>query len=156
MLKVLRRDHFLGHPIHPMLVHFPAALFPTSLLFDLFSLGLGGNTYVKTAFYTMVVGELVALLAAVAGAADYLTELVPGTVMFRVGTVHALFNVVILLLYAFNIGLRLGPTLEASRASVGPLLLSLAGVVLLTISNNLGGRLVYQYGVGVRLTDERR
>lgn len=151
LLKELLEGRLLGHPIHPMLVHFPAALFPTSLLFDLLSSG-GLALFVQVAFYTMAVGETAAIVAAITGAVDYFTKLVPGTAAFRVGTLHALLNVGILLLYGFNLGLRAGAALEAPRTPAGPFLLSIAGVVLLTVSNYLGGRLVYQFGVGVRLT----
>ena len=155
MLKELLAGRLFGHPLHPILVHFPAALFPTSLLFDLLSLIAGEPTFVKVAFYTMVVGEVAAGAAAIAGAIDYFTKLVPGTAAFRVGTLHALLNVGVLLLYGFNLGLRLGPALEVSRTPVRPLLLSVAGVAALTASNYLGGRLVYHYGVGVRLTGQK-
>lgn len=155
MLKELLAGRLFGYPLHPLLVHFPAALFPTSLLFDLLSLTTGEPTFVKVAFFTLVVGEAAAIAAAVAGAVDYFTKLVPGTAAFRVGTLHALLNIGILLLYGFNLGLRLGPALAVSRTPVSPLLLSLAGVALLTASNYLGGRLVYQYGVGVRLAGQK-
>lgn len=151
LLKELLQGRLLGHPIHPMLVHFPAALFPTSLLFDLLTFG-GLALFVQMAFYTIAVGEAAAVIAAVTGAIDYFTKLVPGTAAFRVGTVHALLNAGILALYGFNLGLRVGPALEAPRTPVGPFLLSVAGVVLLTVSNYLGGRLIYHFGVGVRLT----
>jgi uncharacterized membrane protein len=149
LLKELLEGRLLGHPLHPMLVHFPAALFPTSLLFDLFSLGSGLGPFVKMAFYTMAVGMVAAIIAAVTGAVDYFTKLVPGTPAFRVGTLHALLNVGILLLYGFNLGLRVG-ALEAPRTPVGPLLLSAVGVAVLTVGNYLGGRLIYHFGVGLR------
>jgi uncharacterized membrane protein len=157
LLKELLAGRLFGHPIHATLVHFPAALFPTSLLFDLLSLYRtpGDPTFVKVAFYTVVIGEVTAGAAAVTGAIDYFTKLVPGTAAFRAGTLHALLNAGILLLYGFNLGLRLGPALELSRTPVAPLLLSVAGVALLTGSNYLGGRLVYHYGVGVRPTSQK-
>lgn len=155
MLKALLEGNLFGHPLHPLLVHFPAALFPTSLLFDLLSLATGSITFVKAACYTMAVGEVAAFFAAAAGAIDYVTKVVPGTTAFRLGAFHALLNIGILLLYGFNLGLRLGPALAVSRTPVSPLLLSLAGVALLTASNYLGGRLVYQYGVGVRLAGQK-
>lgn len=155
MRKELLEGRLLGHPIHPMVVHFPAALFPTSLLFDLLSHGPGPAPFLKVAFYTMAVGEAAAVVAAVTGAIDYFAKLVPGTPAFRVGTLHALLNAGILLLYGFNLGLRIGPALEAPKTPVSPLLLSVAGVAVLTVSNYLGGRLIYHFGVGVRLVGHR-
>lgn len=144
------KGRILDHPIHPILVHFPAALFPTSLLFDLVSL-FGLSSFVKMAFYSMAVGETVAFLAAATGAIDYVTKLAPGTAPFRMATLHGLLNVCVLLLYGFNLGLRLGQALESPQTPVGLVLLSTVGVALLTVSNFLGGRLVYHFGVGVRL-----
>jgi uncharacterized membrane protein len=153
LLKALLEGRFLGYPIHPLLVHFPLALFPTSLLFDLLSLGQGLTPFVKMAFYTMVVGEATGAIAAVTGAIDWFTRLVPGTPAFRVATLHALLNVGVLLSFGFNLGLRVGPALERPHTPPGPMLLSVAGVSLLAVANHLGGRLVYHYGVGVRRTD---
>lgn len=141
-----------GHPLHPVFVHFPTALFPTSFLFDIISLRLASRALVEAAAYTMAIGEGTGFLAAATGAIDYLTRVVPGTAAFRVATFHALLNAGVLVLYGFNLGLRLGPALEASRTPLRLVLLSLAGVLLLTVGNHLGGRLVYHFGVGVRLS----
>jgi uncharacterized membrane protein len=64
----------LGHLSHPMLVHFPTALFPTSLLFDLPSWGITEPALVKAAFYNIAVGLLVSLLAILTGFVDYLYQ----------------------------------------------------------------------------------
>lgn len=128
-----------ARPVASRLVHFPAALFPTSLLFDVLSLRFEAGQFVAMAFYTMAVGEAVGLVAATTGAIDYFTKLVIGTAAFHVGTIHGLLNVSILLLYGFNLGLRLGPPLEMPRTPAGPLVLSTAGVIVLTVSNYLGG-----------------
>src|SRR5215213_7722193 len=58
-----------GRPLHPMLVHFPVALYPTSLVFDLLShLSEDGNPFVRGAFALIVIA-LVGLLTLTAGAA---------------------------------------------------------------------------------------
>ena len=46
----------LGHPSHPMFVHFPTALFPTSLLFDALSWAIDQPELVTAAFYNIAVG----------------------------------------------------------------------------------------------------
>lgn len=139
-----------ARPVASRLVHFPAALFPTSLLFDVLSLRFEAGQFVAMAFYSMAVGEAVGLVAATAGAIDYFTK--PCYRDGGVGTIHGLLNVSILLLYGFNLGLRLGPPLEMPRTPAGPLVLSTAGVIVLTVSKYLGGLLVYRHGVGVRRT----
>jgi uncharacterized membrane protein len=43
------KGKWLGHPLHPILVHIPMALWPASLIFDLLSgSATGGNVMVPT------------------------------------------------------------------------------------------------------------
>ena len=62
-LKDVLQGKPLGHPSHPMFVHFPTALFPTSLLFDLLSWGIAEPALVKAAFYNVAVALVVGVLA---------------------------------------------------------------------------------------------
>ena len=62
-----------GRPLHPMLVHFPVALYPTSLVFDVLShLADDGNPFVRGAFTLIVIALVVSALAVAAGFADFL------------------------------------------------------------------------------------
>ena len=62
-----------GRPLHPLLVHYPSALYPTSLLFDgLSHLAADGTPFVKGAFALIVTGLVVSVVAAAAGFADFL------------------------------------------------------------------------------------
>ena len=62
-----------GRPLHPRLVHFPMALYPTSLVFDWLSyLADDGTPYVKGAFALIVTGLVMSVPAAVTGVADFL------------------------------------------------------------------------------------
>ena len=62
-----------GRPLHPMLVHFPIALYPTSLVFDALShLSDDGNPFVVGAFSLIVIALVVSVLAMAAGFADFL------------------------------------------------------------------------------------
>src|SRR5437667_9812970 len=73
MLKDFLQGKWLGHPLHPALVHVPLGSFTAALLFDVLSrVGVGGNAMVQTSFYCIAVGVIVALLAAPAGLADWL------------------------------------------------------------------------------------
>ena len=50
-----------GRPLHPMLVHFPVALYPTSLVFDALShLSEDGNPFVVGAFWLIVIALVAA------------------------------------------------------------------------------------------------
>ena len=132
------------HPIHPMLVAFPIGLWIVSLVCDLAV--LGGATspgWQTTAFYTMVGGIVGALVAAVFGLVDLLSLHVP-----RVRTIaltHMTLNLIVVALYAVNIWLRMGETVDIRL----PVLLSVVAVLLLAVSGWLGGEMVHVHRVGV-------
>jgi uncharacterized membrane protein len=132
------------HPIHPMLIPFPIALWIFSLVCDLvYAMGWGGAVWNDMAFYTMAGGLLGALAAAVPGYLDY-RSLTDSSVK-RIGQWHMLVNLSIVVLFAMNLSLRMW----SEPGAVLPILLSLIGVAMLGVSGWLGGELVYVHGVAV-------
>lgn len=148
MIKHLLQGRPFGHPLHPILNHFPIALFVLSLLFDVATLfGYGGNGLVLAAFYAMLLGVVMGILAAITGLADYVDIRAdhPGK---RGATLHMGLNLAMLVLYAINLNLRNGD-LAASSTPILPFVLSLVGVGIVGLSGYIGGQLVYDDGVGV-------
>jgi uncharacterized membrane protein len=130
------------HPIHPMLVPIPIGLWIFSLVCDLvFAAGWGPSVWKTVAFYTMAGGVAGALIAAVPGVIDMLS-LRAG--LKRIALIHMALNVTILILYAINLGWRLG-----APEAAGPVWLSAFAVLLLGVSGWLGGKMVYVHGVAV-------
>lgn len=136
----------LGHPVHPMLVVFPVALFVTGTLFDLFELITGNGTFAEVGFWPISVGLIGGVLAAVAGFADW-TKIPAGTRAKRIGRVHGLLNAAVLVLFVIAWAVRLDNTHHA--ASGGTFAVQVIGVVLLGASAWLGGELVDRLGIGV-------
>ena len=133
------------HPVHPMLIPFPIALWIFSLASDLiFLFGFGGPVWKEVALYTMIGGLIGALAAAIPGYVDYRTLADP--VVVRVAQMHMVINVGLILLFGVNAGLRLINGPEA----VLPVFLSVIGVAGLGVSGWLGGELVYVQGVAVQ------
>jgi uncharacterized membrane protein len=133
------------HPIHPMLIPFPIALWIFSLASDLISLfGFGGPVWDDVALYTMIGGTIGGAAAAIPGYMDYRSLTDPVNV--RVAQMHMAINVGLVLLFTVNAGLRIlnGP------GGWLPLLLSVLGVTALGVSGWLGGELVYVQGVAVQ------
>jgi len=148
MLKDFLEGKPLRHPIHPMLVHFPIGLFILSLLLDLASLVFPNvPNLVRDSFYAMLLGVITALIAAMPGFVDY-TDIRSDHPGKRTATAHLTLNLVVVALYGINLGVR-SSSLADPRISIGPLILSLVGIVLLSASGYLGGRLVYDEGIGV-------
>ena len=133
------------HPVHPMLIPFPIALWIFSLVCDvIYAMGWGAAIWNDMAFYTMVGGLLGALAAAVPGYLDY-RSLADPTVK-RIGQWHMVINLAIVVLFVINLALRM-----ASEPGAGlPISLSAIAIAMLGVSGWLGGELVYVHGVAVR------
>jgi uncharacterized membrane protein len=134
-----------GHPIHPMLVPIAIGGFILSFIFDLVCMATGHlDPWATVAYYTMVGGIVGALGAAVFGFVDLLS-IPKGTPTRKVGFTHMAINLAVVVLYIFNAGMR-----HADGNPGGtPFVLSLVGIGMLMVSGWLGGKMVYEAGVGV-------
>lgn len=134
------------HPIHPMLVVFPIGLWIFSLICDLIGLSVAAPAVWRTvAFYTMVGGLIGALAAAVPGVIDLLYYKGGAPPVKKIALTHMTINLTVVVLYVVNIWLR-----TSSQESMKlPIILSVIGVGMITVSGWLGGQMVHVYGVGV-------
>lgn len=135
----------LGHPLHQMLIVFPLGLLATAVVFDVIYLVSDNPTMSTVSYWMIVAGILSGLLAAAPGTVDWLA--IPGgTRAKRVGLVHGLGNVLVLLLFIGSWLLRRDLPEQPETAA---LVLSFAGAGLSLITAWLGGELVDRLGVGV-------
>ena len=138
-----------GHPIHPMIIPFPIASWIFSLVADLVYLWRGNPVWKDyIAFYALLGGIIGAAAAAVPGIIDWLS--IQDRTVKRIADWHARLNVIALIVFLIDFYLR---TSSGSRWVGGslsiPLVLSVLGIVLITISGWLGGEMVYVHGVAV-------
>jgi uncharacterized membrane protein len=134
-----------NHPIHPMLVALPIGLWVFSFVCDLIRVtGIGSAVWWDVAYLTMAGGLVAALVAAVPGVVDMFAISDPK--VGRIAWNHMVLNLVVIALFAVNLYWRTG----AAPGGVFPVLLSLAGVLVLGLSGWLGGEMVYVHGVGIR------
>lgn len=135
-----------GHPIHQMLIVFPLGLLATSLFFDVIALIMDRHTGLfGAAYYMIAAGVISGLLAAVFGLVDFLA-IPAGTRAKRIGALHGVGNVIVVVLFAASWFLRRP---EPADPAVLPVILSAAGAGIATITGWLGGELVDRLGVGV-------
>jgi len=132
-----------GHPIHPMIVPLAIGGFVFSFVFDIVCLATGAkDPWSTVAFYTMIGGIVAALAAAVPGLIDLLS--LKGYTQ-KVALTHMGINLTVVGLFAVNAWMRYSSpdTLKI------PMWLSLIGILLLLVSGWLGGKMVFEAGVGV-------
>jgi uncharacterized membrane protein len=134
-----------GHPVHPMLVVFPLGLLATAVVFDVIFLVSDDVRWTEIAFYMIGAGLIGGAAAAVPGWIDWFA--IPrGTRAKRLGLLHGLGNVIVLVLFALSWVLRRElPTAPPTEAIVAGIL----GVGLAVVTGWLGGELVDRLGVGV-------
>jgi len=135
-----------GHPIHPMLVPIAIGGFLLSFAFDIVCWVSGTpapNTWTTVAYYTMLGGIAGALAAALFGFVDLLS--LPSGPVKSTAIRHMLINLGVVALFVVNAWLR-----HANPADLKlPMTLSVIAIVLLLVSGWLGGKMVYEAGVGV-------
>ena len=138
-----------GHPIHPMIVPLAIGGFLLSFIFDIVCLATGHlDPWSTVAYYTMIGGIVGALIAAVFGLVDLVS--LPAGYTKKIALTHMGINLGVVALFAFNAWLR-----HAEPSPGGtPFILSVIGIALLVVSGWLGGKMVYEAGVGVSMSEE--
>jgi uncharacterized membrane protein len=131
-----------GHPIHVMLIPIPIGLWVFALVADVLAAMQGSAEWRTVAFYCIGGGTVGALLAAGPGLVDLLS--LPAGAAKRTGFWHMAINLAAVVLFAVNFLMRF-----RDPGHSGPILLTLLGVGLISLSGWLGGEMVYVHGVGV-------
>jgi uncharacterized membrane protein len=122
------------HPLHPMVVVFPIGLWIFSLVSDFVFLLGGDARWSDVAFYTLAGGLIGALVAAAPGLVDMFSISDP-----KVGKIarnHMILNLIAVAIFGLSFYLRLDNTAGAAL----PVVLSVAGVLLIAVSGWLGVR----------------
>jgi len=137
------------HPVHPMLIPFPIALWIFSLVADVIYFWRGNPVWRDhVAFYTLLGGIIGAAAAAVPGFVDWLS--IRDREVKKIADWHARLNVIALLIFIADFYLRTtGGARWVGGSLTVPFLLSVLGIILITISGWLGGEMVYVHGVAV-------
>ena len=155
-LLAFLKGKWLGHPLHPIVVHVPMAMWPGALIFDLLSQWeIGGNAMVRLSFYAIISGLAASLLAIPTGLVDW-TGIKKEKPAWKIGLYHMGLNLSVALLFAINLGLRVQTFRHETKVAGAPLLLSAIGTALLIGAAYLGGMMVYQYGISVARMSKKK
>jgi uncharacterized membrane protein len=128
-----------------MLIVLPLGVLAMSLVFDLIGRLAGLPNLHEAAYYMIAAGVISGLVAAVFGLIDFLA-IPSGTRAKRIGRLHGIGNVIVVVLFAASWFLRRdNPATPETLAIV----LSAAAAALSGVTGWLGGELVDRLGVGV-------
>lgn len=145
--KNVSKGRLFKHPIHAMLVHFPAALFPTSFLFDTLGYFSRVQMWSIIAFYILLFGLISGIIASLFGMLDYF-RLPYVHQAWKKATVHAFLNII----WIFVLGILWGFKAAHLPNILIPsgLQISIFGFCIfgLFYSNYLGGELVFRHKLG--------
>jgi uncharacterized membrane protein len=131
-----------------MLIPFPFALWFFSLIADVIYFVSGATVWETVAFYTLAGGIVGAVMAAVPGIIDYFS--IKDEKVSKIAGWHARLNVLALLVFGASFYLRTGDGIQmVGRSMTIPVLLSVLGIILISISGWLGGEMVYKHAVAV-------
>jgi uncharacterized membrane protein len=137
----------MKHPIHPILVHFPVAAWFISTIGDV--AGLFTNEQVSwVAGVLLIIGTITALFAMVTGLIE-LGKIDQQSPAMKIANQHMILMLVSWSFYAVSLFLRLDGT-NLSQPGMVAIIMSIAGLISLCIAGWLGGKLVYEHGVGVQ------
>jgi len=140
------RAKLAGHAAHPILIVFPLGLLATAVLFDVVYLLTDNSVFALVAYWMVVAGLLGGVAAVMPGWIDWLA--IPGgTRAKRIGLLHGVGNLVVLLLFAVSWLFRRD---EAGHIpSVVAMSLSFVAFALAGVTGWMGSELVERLGVGV-------
>ena len=140
-----------GHPVHPMLVAFPVACYTGTLAGFAVYAANGHLFWLNLAIALSVTGTGTAVLAALAGLADWALGIPRDSAAKMTGLLHAGLNVTALGLFLAAMASYVtdwnGPAVSATPGVV----LSAIGVAVTIAAGFLGWTLVQDYHVGVHL-----
>ena len=139
------RAHFKSHPIHPMLIPFPLALFTSTLIFDIVFVLFNNENLALTAYYIQVAGVVFALAAAIPGIIDFIYTVPPNSSAKKRAGKHGVINSIAVIIFLITWFYKRG---EAPSTYIF-IAAELFGVVLLAIAGWMGGTLVYRNQIGV-------
>lgn len=146
-MKQRRKLRFFGHPVHPVVTHFPMALLPVSFLGDLIGIWTDASFWWSFSFYNLAIGLVLSIPALITGMIDFMAIPQEGAAD-RVAMRHMTIIITAITLYTGSFFIRFGVEIPSGWRVISSVSFSLLGLIFLLIGGWLGGQLVYRFGVG--------
>jgi uncharacterized membrane protein len=138
-----------GHPVHPLLIHFPTALLPMDLVMSVLYLQTENESYYHAGFYCLCGAAITGIIAMIAGLLDLYNVPKSDTKALTVALYHGFINGLIILTFAI-IALKCWQKFPSAYfADKTGVIVKAILVFVLFIGNYLGGRLIYNHHIGI-------
>ena len=143
-----------GHPIHPLLIHFPTALLPMDLGLSVLYYKTGNPSFYQAGAYCLWAGASLGLLAMITGILDLIAIPRSDKKAIALALYHGFVNGMLLLIFSII-------AYKSWQVFPVPFFVSIKGIVVksilvfaLFVGNYLGGRLIYSHHVGIDLKQQ--
>jgi uncharacterized membrane protein len=137
----------LGHPSHPLFVHFPIAFYTAALVFDVMT-KIEPNSALNLAATYLLLGAVAAsVLLVITGLVDW-AGMVRGSSKRKVATRHMLFQFAAAILFQATLVLRFADRAQPEAETLW-IALEAVGYLIVVIGQYLGGVLVYEKAMRV-------
>jgi uncharacterized membrane protein len=138
-----------GHPVHLMLIHFPAALFPMDFVCSITGYLAKDISFTQASFYALIGGAALGCAAIITGTFDLLNVLNEKTPVLRKALLHGSINSTVVIAYIVlaYVSFKKYPQLEPDRIST--IFLKGGLVAFMILGNYLGGSLILKDKVAI-------
>lgn len=147
---------WLGHPLHPAIVHLPMGAWPVAAVLDVLARHAGpDDTLPRVAAGCVCLGLLGAVLAVPTGVADW-SSIKREKPAWTLGLIHMGLNILAAAIWAANLGLRWTAWETSTPVTVPVIATSVTGAVLVLVSGYLGTLMVFDHGVGIARESKKK
>jgi uncharacterized membrane protein len=138
-----------GHPLHIMLIHFPAALLPMDIVCSIIGFYNGSSSFAACSFYSMCGGVLMGWLALVTGTFDLIGIIENKPASIKKALIHGIINTVVIIIYTLLLYIRYKSNSAFIQDPVVTMIIKAATVLLMLVGNYMGGNLILKDKIGV-------
>lgn len=147
---------WLGHPLHPAVVHVPVGAWIISAILD----GINRHTNdagpgVHLSLYCVIAGLVTALIAVPTGVAEW-ASIKKEKPAWKLGLTHMALNLLAAITWAANLGLRWKALPTAEPVTLAVLVTSIIGALLVLISGYIGSLMVFDHGTSVARQSKKK
>jgi uncharacterized membrane protein len=138
-----------GHPVHPLLIHFPTALLPMDFVLSVIDISTGNHVFSLAGLFCLLGGVAMGLAAMLTGAIDFFSIPKSDKKALATALYHGSLNGCIILIFAL-VAYREWKSYPMPYIQ-GTTMLIVKGILVAALfaGNYLGGKLIYQYHIGI-------